>query len=246
MNSDYLQKYYHYERHHWWFSIREKIIRQLLDTSLPTGRRLNILNAGAATGRSSQMLMQYGEVISLEKDHDTCVFLRENLKINVVEGDLELLPFENESFDVICIFDVIEHVAQQELAVSELYRVCKTGGVIYCSVPAFSFLWSDHDEINHHKRRYTRKTITSVLEKKFTLEYSTYFNMFLFLPIWFSRVVLQRLKRPQKAVSDFESSRLLNSPFFFGIFRSIFSVELLLLRYFTLPVGVSILLRAKK
>ncbi len=246
MNSDYLQKYYHYERNHWWFLVREKIIRQLLNASLPENRQLKILNAGAATGRSSQMLMEYGEVISLEKDHNTCIFLRETLNMNVVEGDLESLPFEEDSFDVVCVFDVIEHIEQQDAAVAELYRVCKPGGWIYCSVPAFSFLWGSHDDVNHHKRRYTKKSITGVLGKRFIIEYSTYFNMLLFIPIWFSRGMLQRMRRTQKMVSDFESGSLVNSQFFSRIFKAVFSIELILLRYFTLPFGVSILVRARK
>lgn len=246
MNPDYLQKYYFYERNHWWFVVREKIIRQQLHASLPVKRHLKILNAGVATGRSSEMLQQYGEVTSVEKDHDTCVFLRGNLQLDVVECSLESLPFDDNTFDVVCVFDVIEHIEQQEQAVAELYRVCKKEGLIYCTVPAFSFLWSSHDEVNHHKRRYTKKSINNVVEEKFVVEYSTYFNFLLFVPIYLSRVIFRRRAPSRKIVSDFEYNKLLNGGFFSFFFRAIFSIELLLLRFFRLPFGVSILLRAKK
>jgi SAM-dependent methyltransferase len=246
MSPDYLQKYYFYERNHWWFLIREKIIRQQLNRSLPVNRRSKILNVGAATGRSSQMLQQYGEVTSVEKDAGACVFLREKLNLHVIEGDVELLPFEDNVFDVVCIFDVIEHIERQEQAVAELYRVCKNDGVLYCSVPAFAFLWSRHDEINHHKRRYTRRSIHEVLGEQFVVEYSTYFNALLFLPIWFTRTILQRIRKHREMVSDFAYSKILNGCFFSSVFKAVFSIELLLLRYFTIPFGVSILLRAKK
>lgn len=246
MNPDYLQKYYYYERNHWWFLVREKIIRQQLKASLPPQRPLKILNAGCATGRSSEMLQEYGEVISVEKDADTCVFLRKELGLLVIENDLESLPFADNYFDVVCIFDVIEHIEEQNPVIAELHRVCKPNGLLYCSVPAFSFLWSRHDEVNHHKRRYTRKEISKVLEKKFLIEYSTYFNTLLFLPIWFSRIILQRMQSPQKMISDFEDDNVLNSRFFSFFFKTIFSLELMLLPYFALPFGVSILLRARK
>ncbi len=246
MNPEYLQKYYYFERNHWWFLIREKIIRQQLNRSLPLNTQLKILNIGAATGRSSQMLQQYGEVISVEKDHDTCVFLRKELGLQVVEGSVESLPFGDNAFDVVCVFDVIEHIEQQEKAIGELFRVCKNGGILYCSVPAFRFLWSMHDEVNHHKRRYTIKEIREVIGHEFIVEYNTYFNALLFLPVWFARTVLQRLQKPQQAVSDFEYGKTLNGQFFSWIFKAVFSMELLWLRYFTFPFGVSILLRARK
>ena len=178
MNPEYLQKYYYFERNHWWFLVREKIIRQQLNKSLPANAQLRILNVGAATGRSSQMLQEYGEVISVEKDPDTCIFLREELGLTVVEGSVESLSFDDNVFDVVCAFDVIEHIEQQEQAINELFRVCKNNGVLYCTVPAFHFLWSSHDEVNHHKRRYTMKGIREVVVHKFTVEYSTYFNAF--------------------------------------------------------------------
>lgn len=246
MNPDYLQKYYFYERNHWWFLIREKIIRQQLNRSLPVNRQLRILNVGAATGRSSQMLQQYGEVTSVEKDAVTCIFLREKLRLHVIEADIESLPFEDNVFDVVCVFDVIEHIEHQNQAVAELCRVCKNDGILYCSVPAFTFLWSRHDEINHHKRRYTRGSIRKVLGEKFVIEYNTYFNALLFLPIWLTRTLLQHMRKPREMVSDFAYSKMLNSHFFSSVFKAVFSIELLLLRYFTIPFGVSILLRAKK
>ena len=246
MEPDYIQKYYQFERKHWWFLIREKILIQQLNTSLPVRRPLKILNAGAATGRSSQMLQQFGDVLSVEKDAAACTFLRNKLGLQVVEAAVEALPFEDNYFDVVCIFDVIEHIENEDAAIDELYRVCKQGGLLYCSVPAFSFLWSRHDEVNHHIRRYTRQGIKRVIQKKFNIEYSSYFNFLLFLPILFCRLLLKVLPKSKRMVSDFEYSKLLNGAFFSFFFKAVFSVEVFLLRYCILPFGVSILLRAKK
>lgn len=246
MDPDYLRKYYHYERNHWWFLVREKIIVQQLHSSLPPKTPLKILNGGCATGRSSQMLMPFGDVTSVEKDHATCVFLREQLNIEVIEADITSLPFEDDSFDIICIFDVIEHLDAEKEAIAELNRVCKPGGVLYCSVPAYLFLWGTHDEINQHKRRYTANSIRETLNPSFEVEYCTYFNTLLFLPIWFSRRVLQRISRVSKKTSDFEYSEALSGRLLSFIFKSVFSLEVLLLRYIKFPFGVSILLRSRK
>ncbi len=246
MESDYLHKYYLFERKHWWFRVREKILMQQLDKSLPSGASLKILNAGAATGRTSQMLQKYGAVVSVEKDHDTCVFLQQKLGLDVVESELESLPFEDNLFDVVCIFDVIEHIEEQKVAISELYRVCKTGGLLYCSVPAFSFLWSRHDEVNHHVRRYTRPGITQLIQSKFKVVYNSYFNCLLFVPILCCRLFQRYMPKPKRMVSDFEHSKLLNGSFFSFFFNAIFSIEIFLLKFVPLPFGVSILVRAKK
>jgi hypothetical protein len=90
------------------------------------------------------------------------------------------------------------------------------------------------------------KGIREIVGHKFTVEYSTYFNALLFFPIWFTRTILQHLQKPQQTVSDFENSKILNKRFFTFIFKAFFSMELLWLRYFTFPFGVSILLRARK
>src|SRR5579864_7790542 len=110
MDSEYLKLYYKLEREHWWFRIREKILRQQLAKTLPPNKQLKILNVGAATGRTSEMLMDFGEVTSVEFDRDSCQFLRDVLHIEVTEASVTSLPFEDQSFDVICVFDVLEHV----------------------------------------------------------------------------------------------------------------------------------------
>jgi SAM-dependent methyltransferase len=247
MEHSYIKKYYDFERNHWWFTVREKIILQQLKSSLPDRRDLRILNVGAATGRSSQMLEQFGQVISVEKDQVTCLFLQSELKLEAIQASIESLPFEEESFDVICLFDVIEHVQEEGLAIDELYRICKKGGLLYCTTPAFSFLWSNHDVVNHHFRRYTRTRLGNVLKnKKFKVEYQSYFNFFLFLPIVVYRAFNRLIAKPKVLISDFEYSKVLGNRFFSAFFRIIFKLEIFLLRHLTLPFGVSILCRAKK
>ena len=125
MDKNYYKEYYHLERSHWWFQARAHILMSHLKRILPPKKDLKILNVGAATGRSSELLMQFGEVMSVEYDKECFDFVAQNLKIPIVKGSILELPFEAEAFDLVCAFDVIEHVNDDYLAVMEMRRVCK-------------------------------------------------------------------------------------------------------------------------
>ena len=83
-------------------------------------RKLKILNIGIATGKTSEMLSGFGEVTSLEYDATCAEFVRNELNIDVVEGSILKLPFKENSFDVVCAFDVIEHVEDDQKAILEM------------------------------------------------------------------------------------------------------------------------------
>ncbi|HXB42823.1 MAG TPA: class I SAM-dependent methyltransferase [Puia sp.] len=246
MDSEYLKKYYNLERAHWWFRVREKIFRQQLTQSLPGDKELKILNVGAATGRTTEMLADFGAVTSVEFDHDTCEFLRAKLNMEVTEASVTALPFADQRFDVICAFDVLEHVQSDEQAIKELSRVCKSNGLIYLSCPAYSFLWSDHDRINHHYRRYTSRSLEKLVQREFQLQYMTYFNSILFLPIAGYRLIQRIFPRKEVIQSDFADHGLLSKKWLNWVFETTFNTEVLLLRSIKFPFGISILVRAVK
>lgn len=242
MDKNYYKAYYHLERRHWWFLARGEMLLNHLKQVCPTSMPLRILNVGAATGRSSELLMALGQVVSVEYDADCYEFVRQNVPIDIINGSILDLPFEDNSFDVVCAFDVIEHVADDALAVAEMQRVCKKGGLVCVSVPAFQFLWSEHDVVNHHFRRYTGRGLRALFEGRMSPVFQTYFNFWLFFPIALVRLV-GRLRQPTPAVetakSDFET---LGHPFVNRLFYGIFKSEWFFLkRHWALPVGVSIL-----
>lgn len=243
MNRDYYNEYYDIERTHWWFKVREKIIIQRLTLILGPQQNLKFLNVGAATGRSTEALSKLGTVTSLEFDKDCCDFTKSKLGIKMINGSITALPFDSNYFDVVCAFDVIEHVEDQALAVKEMKRVCKHEGIIYVTVPAFMFLWSHHDLVNQHYRRYTSKTLADVFNtNELKKLYLTYFNTLLFLPIYFfrkiSKVIPQSWIRKESG-SDFKiknQSVILNY-----LLGGIFKMELTLLKIIRFPFGVSLL-----
>lgn len=253
MDKEYYKEYYHLERNHWWFKARLEILESLFETKIRSDRQnLTILNAGAATGATSEMLKRHGRVTTLEYDKDCSLFLEGILNEKIVNASLTELPFEDNSFDVVCAFDVIEHIEDDKKAVSEMYRVLKTGGIVFITVPAFMSMWSEHDEINHHFRRYKLKQLIQLHKNEgFNITFSSYFNFYLFLPIYVVRSISNLLKGSAKKESsattgsDFEkanSSGLVNKLLFY-LFRS---ERTFLKNNITLPFGVSALLIGKK
>jgi SAM-dependent methyltransferase len=253
MQHDYYKEYYDLERKHWWFIAREKIIsnyiKKLVDQKFLNSSDLKILNVGCGPGRSSQYLSNFGEVTSVEYDKDCCEFASEKTGLKIINGSITELPFQDQLFDLVCAFDVIEHVEDDYLAVSEMKRVAKNDGVLLITVPAFMSLWNHHDVINHHFRRYRSKEIEKLFdkEKNGNKIFVSYFNFILFLPIYIvrqlSNLLISDKKRPGSG-SDFETFKpgIMNT-----ILYKIMAFESKLINLnLKLPFGVSILYSWKK
>jgi SAM-dependent methyltransferase len=251
MHPDYYDEYYRNEREHWWFRARERILSSVVGRLLESrrlGRKASILNVGAATGRSSEWLGRHGDVCSLEYDQACCEATRARTGLSIVQGSVLDLPWPSETFDLVCAFDVIEHVEDDALAVRELLRVLRPGGAVVVTVPAFELLWSEHDDINRHFRRYSLRQLRALFASARIIT-STYFNSVLFFPIAAHRIVrkvVQSLcgKHPAALRSDFTRSRF---PFLGRALEGVFAAERHVLAHnIRLPCGVSALLVAER
>jgi SAM-dependent methyltransferase len=111
----------------------------------------------------------------------------------VRQAGLESLPFEDDSFDLIAATDVVEHIAAEDQALSELRRVAAPNGVLLLTVPAYMWMWTEEDENLHHKRRYTRARLRQAVERAgWAPQIATYFNTILLPPIALARSLPQR------------------------------------------------------
>jgi len=247
MEPNYYKEYYILERNNWWFKARSYIIsKQIKKLNLPTNAQ--ILNVGAATFKSSEMLNSYGKVTSAEYDKGCCDFVTKELGKEMVNCSATEMPFEDNSFDMVCAFDVIEHIEDHEIALKEMDRVLKIDGVMFITVPAFQFLWSSHDDINHHFRRYTKGQLKDLFVKnikKSSIVKLSYFNSILFLPILLMRRIssINKNKKPKKKKSDFKKFEFLSGleKIFYWIFKS----EAKLLSVINFPLGVSLMIISK-
>ena len=245
MDKNYYKLYYYRERDHWWFKVRGEIIRAQI-AALNLSKNCKILNVGAATYRSSEILSEFGEVTSLEYDKDCCQFVKEHLKKPIHNGSVLDLQFEDNEFDLVCAFDVIEHVEDDKLAVEEMTRVCKQDGLVFVTVPAYQFLWSEHDVINHHYRRYTLKNLlTTINVPKAKIVRKTYFNSLLLLPITtirlISNLIGKKNKEPKSDLEKVDNNSKINL-----LFEKVFSFEKKLLSIMNFPAGVSMMVLFKK
>ncbi|MFT3910680.1 MAG: class I SAM-dependent methyltransferase [Ferruginibacter sp.] len=247
MNKEYVQQYAKLEREHWWFLVRQKIILQFLQKHIASpGKQLRVLNVGAAGGASSEFLKAFGDVVSVETEPLFIEYLRQQ-NIVVTEASITKLPFNDNCFDLVCAFDVIEHVADDVQAMKEMERVCKKDGSICITVPAFMSLWSQHDVVNGHHRRYKKNGLRSLFEKTILLKpiEITYFNSLLFLPILMTRKMSNLFRKNKKQTESdftyFKTSSLSNS-----ILKKIFAVELTTMKLFHFPFGASLIAVLKK
>jgi SAM-dependent methyltransferase len=186
------------DEHHWWYRGRRRIIRAELDRlPLPSPSQTRVLDAGCGSGRTLDELVDYGSVSGIELNPDAAAVARRRGPapdgFDVHVGRLEDLPFEDATFDLITCLDVIEHTPDDRATLLSLRRVCKPGGWLLVTVPAYQALWSRHDEANHHFRRYNRRMLRTVgLTAGWQVERLTSFNSVLLAPAAAVRLAQRR------------------------------------------------------
>ncbi len=223
------------ESNHWWFVGRRRIIAALIGRFLPQGDTARILEAGCGSGGNLPMLGRFGTVDAFEYDTAARAHATEKSGLDVRFGALpDDLPFEDRRYDLIGLFDVLEHVEADTASLAALAGRLSDNGVILVTVPAFPFLWSRHDERHHHFRRYTRASLAKVAaEAGLKVRYSSYFNFFLFP----AAVATRALKRLTGSETPDDS---MPSGWVNAILTRVFGTERHLVGRLRLPVGLSL------
>lgn len=245
MNIDKYHEMEELEKFHWWFVYRQNVLKFILKKYLfNLGKDAKIVDIGCGTGGNVQFLSEYYDnVTGIDNNEFAIKYCRDKALKNIVMGELpDLTMIEDNSVDLILLFDVLEHVKDDKFSLSVLKNKLKAGGYILLTVPAFSFLWSQHDEDFHHKRRYNLIQIKKMLETlDFKIIKSSYLYFLLFPIILVMRLLKQIFKSYSKA-DDFK----LNNMFLNNILIKFLSIETFLLNYFNYPLGSSILILAEK
>ena len=202
MDRDYELQTHRAEDRHWWYRGRRTVLaRAIADLGLP--RPARVLDAGCGSGRNMVELARLGRVTGVELSKTSVSLARARQVGDVIEGSVLAMPFEPDSFDLAVSLDVIEHLQEDLDALRELRRVVAPGGSLLVTVPAYEWLWSGHDEINHHHRRYTRRSLQRVAEQAgWQQTRTTYFNSLL-LPVAILLRALDRLStKPTESSLD--------------------------------------------
>jgi SAM-dependent methyltransferase len=194
MERDYELQTHRVEDRHWWYRGRRSVLERIID-DLRLPARARILDAGCGSGRNMVALARHGVVTGVELSQTSAARAAERRVGEVIEGSVLSMPLESASFDLAVCLDVIEHLEDDLAALRELRRVIAPGGALLVTVPAYQWLWSGHDVVNHHHRRYTRRSLRRVAEQAgWETVRTTYFNSLL-LPVAIVLRVLDRFSR---------------------------------------------------
>lgn len=225
---------------HWWFVARRRILGRLIQT-LDLPAQPKILEVGCGAGGNIPLLKQFGDVQAVEPDAESRDCAAQRAGVPVHGGLLpDGLPFAPETFDLVCAFDVVEHVDDDRGALRGLAKLAKPGGWVLTTVPAYQWLWSRHDELHHHKRRYVLPEYRALVEGAgLTIEGATYFNTLLFPAAVAQRQV--KRWRGDDSPDDAMPPKFLNR-----LLQSIFALEAPIVARGGLPFGMSIAVAARK
>lgn len=191
MDRDYELQTHQAEDRHWWYRGRRTVLDGVI-AGLGLPEHARILDAGCGSGRNMIELARHGTVTGVELSDTSVELARAREAGEVIAGSLLEMPLPDDSFDLAVSLDVIEHLEDDLTALRELRRTVAPGGSLLLTVPAYQWLWSGHDVINHHHRRYTRRSLQTVAEQAGWQQVrTTYFNSLL-LPL---AIVLRLLER---------------------------------------------------
>lgn len=226
------------ESRHWWFKARRKIIEATIaDMALPDAAR--ILEVGCGTGGNLDMLARHGQVSAMEMDdraRQMAVKKTQNRFVIRAGSCPDDIPFQGEQFDLICLFDVLEHIEQDVATLVGLCQQLAPGGRLLITVPAYQWLWSAHDTHLHHKRRYTAKRLRRVFhDGGLKVDRITYFNTLLLPLAALGRLLDRAMSRKQPSGTATPPAPVN------ATLHAIFASERHLLRHLNLPAGVSLL-----
>jgi SAM-dependent methyltransferase len=223
------------DQRHWWYQARREVLAALIRRRAmpPAGAR--VLEVGCGTGHNLAMLGQFGEVHALELDASARAVAEKRLARPVMASPLpELRGVAEGHYDLIGAFDVIEHIADDEAAIASIARRLKPGGKLAVSVPAHQWMWSAHDTVNHHHRRYSKRALGRLFESSpLKLEAIGYFNSLLF-PL----AVAQRMASKFRGKDDSDLA-MPPRPVNYALERG-FAAERLLIGRVPLPPGLSL------
>jgi SAM-dependent methyltransferase len=246
MELEHQRRYYELGRSYWWLAGKYRIIADVVRRAFrPPRQDPRVLDLGCGPGNLLDDLAPHGAVFGADYSADALGFCAARGFRRLFRADFHELPLRSESFDLVTAIDVIEHLADDRRAVRELYRVLRPSGLLVLSVPAFRFLWGEHDTIYGHHRRYTTGELRARLQEAgFRLSKLSYFEPLFLPPLWVYRNLKKLFVRGSAIAKrdDFVSL----PPALNALLIRLIAAERFPLRYLSFPFGVTILAVARK
>lgn len=243
MNQSEYHEMYELESHYWWFVARRRLVRRFVQEIANGSSAGTIVDVGCGTGINQKELASFGDWYGVDSSWAALSLSQKRGVADLAQTEIEKLALASESADLLVALDVLEHVENDRDAIKELWRILKPNGRILLTVPAYQFLWSEHDEALHHKRRYVASEVRTKLTRAgFEVERISYFITSLFLPILlvrFWQTVFKKSVYPK-------TSHIILPGWLNSILVALLGFESFLLRKINLPFGVSIICVARK
>jgi SAM-dependent methyltransferase len=183
MEADLYDQLWEIEQRHWWFQARRQIVRSLIRRySRDANKRLRVCDLGCGTGGNLAALAEEHDVVGVEYSPQALEYARRRLGDRVRPGSLpDGVDLPDASFDVVLLTDVLEHVEDDTRSAQTALRLLRPGGIIVATVPAYQWLYSEHDARHHHFRRYGKRQFRGLWSGGDVLLLSHY-NALLFPP----------------------------------------------------------------
>ncbi len=225
---------------HWWYRARRDILADFLTREGKLPAQAKILEIGCGTGHNLPMLARFGEVDAIEIDPAARAIASQRLGKPVGSAPLPELPgVPNGHYDLIAVLDVVEHIADDVAALAAMRARLAPGGKILIAVPAHQWMWSAHDVVNHHHRRYSKGSLVKAIRAAGLRERKLgYFNSLLF-PLAAGARLAGRLTGRDDS-DDSPPPPAVNS-----LFETIFRLERHMVGRVPMPLGVSIVTLAE-
>lgn len=221
------------EEEHWWFKARRKILCKVL-SHFKVGRTFT--EVGCGTGRNIDWLKSLGDTAGIEPSLKMIEYAQKKGHTNIINASFPT-TIPREHTDNICLFDVLEHIEDDNRAIEHLSASQVSGQRLFITVPAYQWLYGSHDISHHHYKRYSKRELVELLERSnYRVIYKTSFNAFL-LPI----AIIKRLI--DKVIPNTKEG---STGFVNAVLTRIFESETHLYPRVSVPFGLSIMVVAEK
>lgn len=248
MEKEIYDKEEKHQNTYWWFTGKRDIVLDVINHYCIMKPKSKVLDIGCCMGL---MLKAYRDKLSCDVEVYGLDYERRAVeycqcdwgKDKIVQGALpDNMPFPASCFDMISALDVLEHVEDDNQALTVINNLLTENGYLVVTVPAMKCLWGYNDIAVHHKRRYTKDELISKIEKSgFQIIMCSYYNFWLWVPIWGIRNIKNLLKIEKDDLSDSVQNGIFNRMLY-----KIFVTEKYGLRKKGYPFGVSLILIAIK
>ena len=243
MDKHAIQELYEQESSYWWHKGRRIVMESLLDKAIGKGAGLKILDVGCGTGANLTLFRKFGKVSGVDASLEAVEYCRQRGFKDIAQGRAEVLSFPDRAFDMVTAVELLEHMKNDEEVLKEFSRVLKSEGKLFLTVPAYQFLWTEHDEALEHVKRYTLGELKEkIMRAGFEIEKGTYMVTFT-SPLFIYRVFKELFRRKEKPS---KTSYVTLPKFLNTILVYPFVWEAQILRYANLPFGTSVLCIARK